>query len=80
MQTCLNSPIRALLARDLTDPSQAMITLKTIIISAPAALREKLDAIPGRMALIRHLAALRPGALTSTTATAKAALRALARR
>jgi transposase len=60
--------------------SQAMITLKTIIVSAPAALRGQLDAIPGRMALIRHLAALRPGALTSTTATAKAALRALARR
>ncbi|WP_424140383.1 IS110 family transposase [Roseomonas chloroacetimidivorans] len=45
--------------------SQAMITLRTIIVSAPAALREQLDAIPGRMALIRHLAALRPGALTS---------------
>src|SRR4051794_5246356 len=32
------------------------------------------------MTLIRHLAALRPGALTSTTALAKAALRALAQR
>jgi hypothetical protein len=32
------------------------------------------------MALIRHWAALRPGALTSTIASAKAALRALARR
>ena len=32
------------------------------------------------MALIRHLAALRPGAMTSPTASAKAALRALARR
>src|SRR3954451_12656119 len=32
------------------------------------------------MALIRHLAALRPGALTLPTASAKAALRALARR
>ena len=32
------------------------------------------------MALIRHLAALRPGAIASTTASAKAGLRALARR
>ena len=32
------------------------------------------------MALIRHLAALRPGPMTSPTASAKAALRALARR
>ena len=32
------------------------------------------------MALIRHLAALRPGAMISPTASAKAALRALARR
>lgn len=58
--------------------TQAMVTLKTIIVNAPAALREQLDRIPGKMALIRHLAALRPGALTSTTASAKAALRALA--
>jgi transposase len=60
--------------------SQAMITLKAIIVSAPTPLREQLGAMSGKMALIRHLAALRPGALTSTTATAKAALRALARR
>src|SRR3712207_5336517 len=32
------------------------------------------------MALIRHLLALRPGPLTSTTASAKASLRAIARR
>jgi transposase len=60
--------------------TQAMVTLKTIIVSAPAALREQLEGISGKMALIRHLAALRPGALTSTTASAKAVLRALARR
>jgi transposase len=60
--------------------SQAMITLKAIIVSAPTPLREQLGGMPGKMALIRHLTALRPGALTSTTATAKAALRALARR
>src|SRR5215210_630871 len=60
--------------------TQAMVTLKTIIVSAPTALREQLEGISGKMALIRHLAALRPVALTSTTASAKAALRALARR
>jgi transposase len=32
------------------------------------------------MALVRHLAALRPGPLTTTTASAKASLRAIARR
>ena len=69
-------------ARDTAVKSrtQAMVTLKSIIVSAPAALREQLDGITGKMALIRYLAALRPGALTSTTASAKAALRALARR
>lgn len=60
--------------------SQAMITLKTLVVNAPAHLREQFDRITGRMALIRHLAALRPGPLTSTAASTKAALRALARR
>jgi transposase len=43
-------------------------------------LREQLDQITGKVALLRHLAALRPGPLTSTTASAKASLRAIARR
>ncbi len=60
--------------------TQAMVTLKAIIISAPAALRERLDHIGGKMTLLRHLAALRPGPITSTTASAKASLRAIARR
>ena len=60
--------------------TQAMVTLKAIIVGAPAALRERLDRITGKMALIRHLAALRPGPITSTTASAKASLRAIARR
>jgi len=60
--------------------TRAMITLKTLIVNAPAALREQLDRLTGRMALVRHLAALRPGPLTSTTASTKAALKALARR
>ncbi|MDN3626869.1 IS110 family transposase [Methylobacterium isbiliense] len=60
--------------------SQAMLTLKAIIVGAPVALREQLDALTGKMALVRHLAALRPGPITSTTASAKASLRAIARR
>jgi transposase len=60
--------------------TQAMLALKAIIVGAPAALREQLEAITGKMALVRHLAALRPGPLTTTTASAKAGLRALARR
>ena len=60
--------------------TRAMITLKTLIVNAPAALREQLDRLTGRVALVRHRAALRPGPLTSTTASTKVALRALARR
>ncbi|MCR0984873.1 IS110 family transposase [Roseomonas populi] len=60
--------------------SQAMQALKAIIVSAPSALREGLDRLHGKMALLRHLAALRPGPLTSTMASAKASLRAIARR
>jgi transposase len=60
--------------------SQAMQTLKAIIVSVPSALREQLDSISGKMTLLRHLAALRPGPLTSTTASAKTSLRAIARR
>jgi beta-phosphoglucomutase-like phosphatase (HAD superfamily) len=60
--------------------TQAMLALKAILVSAPAALREQLEAITGKMALIRHLAALRPGPLTTTTASAKASLRAITRR
>ena len=60
--------------------SQAMQTLKAVIVSSPAALREPLDRLAGKMTLIRHLAALRPGPLTSTMASAKTSLRAIARR
>jgi transposase len=70
------------LARDtaVKARTQAMLALKAIVIGAPAALRERLEAITGKMALVRHLAALRPGPLTTTTASAKASLRAIARR
>ena len=57
-----------------------MVTLKTLIINAPAELRDSLDQIKGKIALIRHIAAFRPGPITSTTASAKAAMRSLARR
>ncbi|WP_201445684.1 transposase [Belnapia sp. F-4-1] len=60
--------------------SQAMQTLKAMIVSAPSALREQLDHLSGKMMLLRHLAALRPGPLTSTTASARTSLRAIARR
>jgi transposase len=57
-----------------------MVTLKTLLVNAPQPLREQFIAVAGRMTLIRGLAALRPGSITSTTASAKTALRALARR
>jgi len=60
--------------------TQAMLTIKAIIIRAPSTLREQLDLISGKMALLRHLAALRPGPITSTTTSAKTSLRAIARR
>lgn len=60
--------------------SQAMLTLKAIVVSASVALREQLVHIAGTMTLVRHLAALRPGPLSSTTASAKISLRAIARR
>lgn len=60
--------------------SQAMITLKTLIVNAPAELRDTLDQIRGPISLVRHIAALRPGKITSPTASAKASMRAIARR
>jgi transposase len=60
--------------------SQAMQTLKAIIVNSPAPLREQLDRVDGKMTLIRRLAALRPGPITSTVASAKSSLRAIARR
>lgn len=70
------------IARDtaVKSRSQAMVTLKTLIINAPAELRDGLDQVKGKVALVRYIAALRPGKITSTTASAKAAMRALARR
>jgi transposase len=70
------------IARDtaLKSRTQAMVSLKTLIVNAPQPLREQFIAMTGPMTLIRALAALRPGPMTSTMASAKIALRALARR
>jgi transposase len=59
--------------------TQAMITLKALVVTAPAELREPLDGL-SKMALISRCAGLRPGPVTTPTAAAKHALRGLARR
>ena len=82
-QTGASEMIRHLkIARDsaVKAKSQAMITLKTLIINAPTDLRDTLDQISGKITLVRHIAALRPGDITSPTASAKSAMRAIARR
>jgi transposase len=82
-QTGSSEMIRHLkIARDtaVKSRSQAMVTLKTLIINAPAELRDALDQIRGKVALIRHIAAFRPGDIDTTLASAKTAMRALARR
>src|SRR3954469_10795759 len=59
--------------------TQAIITLKALVVTAPDELRHELQ--PLSKALLRdRCAALRPGALTTPLAAAKHALRALARR
>ncbi|MGU3421783.1 IS110 family transposase [Methylobacterium sp. D54C] len=70
------------IARDtaLKARTQAMVTLKTLLVNAPQELRKRFIGITGKMTLIRAIAALRPGAPVSTTASAKVALRALANR
>jgi transposase len=62
------------------DPDNEYVMIGATIVNAPAALRQALDDIIGKMAPIRHLAAPRPGPMTSVTASAKGALRAIARR
>jgi transposase len=70
------------IARDsaVKSKSRAMITLKPLTICAPAELRASLEQIRGPITLVRHISALRPGEISSPTASAKAALRALAQR
>ncbi len=57
----------------------AMISLKQVIVNAPPQLREELQPL-SKMALIHRCAALRPGPITTLTASAKHTLRAVARR
>lgn len=59
--------------------TQALITLKCVIVNAPAELREQLSPLADK-ALINRCAGFRPGRIDSTTASAKHALRALGRR
>jgi transposase len=57
----------------------AIITLKQLVVNAPAGLREQLDGLADK-ALIDRCASLRPGPITAPTASAKHSLRAIARR
>ncbi len=69
------------IARDTAVKSrtQAMVTLKALIVTVPDELREQLQGL-SKMALVERCAGLRPGSLVTTVASAKHALRALARR
>ena len=64
----------------LQSRTQAMVALKTLLITAPSDLREQLETIHGKKALIKRCAGLRPGSIASPSASAKHALRALANR
>jgi hypothetical protein len=57
----------------------AMITLKSVVVTAADELRQQLQPL-SKMALIRRCAALRPGPVTTVEAAAKHTLRAIARR
>jgi len=59
--------------------TSAIISLKQIIVNAPAELRESLAGLTDKT-LIDRCAGFRPGSIDSTTASAKHTLRALARR
>jgi transposase len=59
--------------------SQALITLKTLVVTAPATLREELGGLADTP-LVRRCAGFRPGPVTTPEAATKHALQALARR
>lgn len=59
--------------------TQAIVTLKTLIVTAPDELRAELDGL-SKAALRDRCAALRPGKVSNPLAAAKHAIRALARR
>ncbi len=57
----------------------AIVTLKALVVTTPAELREQFDGLTDKV-LIDRCASFRPGAVSSTTASAKHSLRALAKR
>lgn len=59
--------------------TQAIITLKALVVNAPAELREQLSTLKDKT-LIDRCAGFRPGPITTPAASVKHALRALARR
>ncbi|MGO9959673.1 MAG: IS110 family transposase [Solirubrobacteraceae bacterium] len=59
--------------------TSAIVTLKAVIVTVPAELREQLQGLTDR-ALIDRCASFRPGAIESPTASAKHTLRSLAKR
>jgi len=69
------------IARDTARKARtsAIVTLKAVIVTAPAELREQLAGLSDKV-LIDRCASLRPGAVTSPTASTKHTLRALAKR
>lgn len=69
------------IARDTARKAKttAVITLKALIVTAPAELREQLAGLSDKT-LIGKCASLRPGAVSSPTASAKHSLRSLAKR
>jgi transposase len=69
------------IARDTARKAKtsAIVTLKALIVTAPAELREQLSGLSDK-ALIDRCAGLRPGALLSPIASTKHALRTLAKR
>ncbi len=69
------------IARDTARKARtaAIVTLKALIVTCPDELRAQLDGLTDKI-LISRCAALRPGAVSSPTASAKHSLRALARR
>jgi transposase len=73
--------IRLVVAKDVAVKARtsAMISLKAVLVNAPAELREQLQPLT-KMALIRRCAALRPGPVTDPMTAAKHTLRAIARR
>jgi transposase len=56
-----------------------MISLKSILVNAPTALREQLQPL-SKMAPIHRCANLRPGTITTVEAATKHTLRSIARR